>query len=35
LTWLRECLFLRGMITEYRSPRRRAARSIAQPADGT
>jgi GT2 family glycosyltransferase len=35
LTWLRECLFLSGMITEYRSSRRRAARSIAQPADGT
>jgi glucosyl-dolichyl phosphate glucuronosyltransferase len=31
LTWLRECLFLWGMITEYRSSRRRAARSIAQP----
>ena len=31
LTWLRESLFLWGMITGYRSPRRRAARSIAQP----
>ncbi len=31
LTWLRECLFLLGMIAGYRSQRCRAAHSIAQP----
>jgi len=31
LTWLRECVFLRGMIAGYRSQRRGAAHPIAQP----
>ncbi len=31
LTWLRECVFLRGMIAGYRSQRRRTVYSIAQP----